>query len=124
MLNEILSRGRRIGETFRREKLGYTRAVIGGLVFVTSQIVFIASGMLLLFCLGGTLYFDPPSVVDPIKDDGFGFLFNRWFWVSAFLASIIGQIYGYYEHPTAQLERKIGAQAVAEYKRKYDWPWS
>lgn len=77
----------------------------------------------LLFSFAGHVSFNPPSTIDPIYEAGFGFIFNRWFWRTMFLAAVMSCYIGYKLHPATILEDKIGKRAVQTYKGKYGWPW-
>lgn len=109
-----------IREAIKQHNLNNRLILVGAIVDLLSFMLMTLSFVILSV---GRVAVDPPTVIDPIIAAGYGFVFNRWFWVSMLLVSILGQLFGQWSHPETQLRRKLGAQAVANYKQVHVWPW-
>lgn len=109
---------RRTDAAIKEHQLSYLLAIAGCLCFVISFPILFLS---LMAVFGGEVSFNPPDGINRAIEAGWGFIFNRWFWTSTLLASILGQIFAYWAHPEAQLKRKLGRTAVQEYQQ--EWPW-
>lgn len=118
---QMLTHLAKISETIHRHHLSWPLGIFGALVTVISFFTLVISVTLLSV---GNVSIDPPSAIDPIIASGCGFILNRWFWSTVLFASVVGHIFGYWAHPEPQLRRKLGAQAVADYKIKNEWPWT
>lgn len=110
----------KINDTIRRHNLSSGLGWLGALIWAISTLTLVISAI----ALGvGHVSFNPPSTIDPIIEAGWGCVFDRWFWGTVFFASVVAQIFGYWSHPESQLRRKLGAEAVANYKQHNEWPW-
>ena len=108
---------RRIDAAIKEHQLSYLLSIAGCFCFTISFLVFFLSVMAVT---AGPV---PPEAANLAREANMELLFNRWFWAAMLFASILGQIFGYWAHPEAQLKRKLGKIAVQEYQQMREWPW-
>lgn len=100
-------------------KLGILGCIFGVIGLILTPIAAIACFTSFL----QNVTINPPEAINPIIEAGYGFIFTKWFWSTAFLSAVLMQVIGFYTHPEAQLERKLRDDAVRKFKQENEWPW-
>ena len=109
-----------INAEIKEHRLSLALGVVGCAVMAITFPVFLLS---IVAVTAGNVTITPPEATNPIIEAGWGCIFNRWFWATMLVTSILGQIFGNWAHPESQLRRKIGNAAVREYQQTRGWAW-
>lgn len=118
-----MSDSERLQAIIKTYKLNTPLAVIGLVIGAFSAMVIPFT----IVAITHKVALHPPTFVNKIVDAGLGFMFNRWFWVSLLLASILGLVFSAWSCYESQFRRKLMSAVMsaikAEYKKTDTWPW-